>query len=97
MERRPAHGFAGKVCVNLPNKFCKFWEETHCFQENFIQQEKFYTTAGRDRREKFQVCMGKLGKKTVLKYFVGGILIPCRISCDQGATQNMLRKLDWQE
>ena len=55
MERRLAYGFAGKVCINLPNKFCKFWEETHCFQENFIQQEKFYTTAGRDGRDKSQL------------------------------------------
>ena len=36
-------------------------------------------------------------EKAVLNSFVGGILIPCRIPCDQGATRNMLRILDWQK
>ena len=32
-------------------------QETRCFQEKFTQLEKsFYTTGGRDGRDKFQVC-----------------------------------------
>ena len=51
------------MCVNLPNKLVififlhKFCEEIHCFLEKFTQLEKFYTTAGRDGRDKFQVCV----------------------------------------
>ena len=34
----------------------KFCMETRCFLEKFTQLEKIYTTAGRNGRDKFQVC-----------------------------------------
>ena len=46
------------MCVKLRNKWvnfiflCKLCEETHCFLEKLTQLEKFYTTAGRDGRDK---------------------------------------------
>ena len=51
-----------KLCVNFPNKWVnfifvhKFCKETRCFLKKFTELEKFYTTAGRDGGDKFQVC-----------------------------------------
>ena len=51
-----------KGCVNSPNKWVnfifihKFCKKTHCFLENLHNWKYFYPTAGRDGRDKFQVC-----------------------------------------
>ena len=50
-----------KVCENIPIKWVNFIilhklsKGTHCFLKNL--QKKFHTTAGRDGRDKFQVCL----------------------------------------